>query len=274
MRSDEKTQSRPSPGGTATHPAGRTGRVLIVDDEPNVRLVFRTALESACFTVDEASEGLSALDRLAKSPADVVLLDLQMPVIGGMEVLRRLRDAGNDVPVVIVTAHGSIPDAVAAMKLGAIDFLSKPLTPDALRQVVSEIIARHAPAGPGPEPASELPTHSTVVTLLPTVIDLTPVKQALNRREFDQAATLLEKALDADPDSAEALTLMGVLLESRGQDHAAFHSYKSALTADPHYGPARDNMRRYCERFGLDADNPHINPAAEARGPAAPTARR
>jgi Tfp pilus assembly protein PilF len=126
-----------------------------------------------------------------------------------------------------------------------------------------------------PEPALERPAHSTdVITLLPTALDLTPVKQALNRREFDQAATLLEKVLDTVPDSAEALTLMGVLLESRGQDHAAFHSYKSALTANPHYGPARDNMQRYCERFGLDADNAQINPAAGARGPAAPAARR
>jgi DNA-binding response OmpR family regulator len=172
------------------------GRVLIVDDEPNVRFVFRTALESVGFTVDEAAEGLEALDWLKTSAADVVLLDLQMPGVGGMEMLRRLRDAGNDVPVVIVTAHGSIPDAVAAMKLGAIDFLSKPLTPEALRRVVAEVVARHAPVEVEPEPqpqaVTDHPEHPTVVTLWPTVIDLTAVKVALNRREFDRAATLLE----------------------------------------------------------------------------------
>ena len=65
-----------------------------------------------------------------------------------------------------------------------------------------------------------------------------------------------------DPDSAEAHTLMGVLLESRGQDHTAYQSYKSALTSNPQYGPARDNMRRYCGRFGLDFNSPAINPAA------------
>ncbi len=72
-----------------------------------------------------------------------------MPRIGGMEVLARLRDAGIDVPVIIVTAHGSIPDAVAAMKLGAIDFLSKPLTPDALRRAVAEVLDRHGARAQG-----------------------------------------------------------------------------------------------------------------------------
>ena len=238
-------------------------KILIVDDEPNVRLMFRTTLEASRYDVSTAVDGEAALKSLEHFPADLVLLDLQMPGMGGMEVLRRLRDAGNDVPVVIVTAHGSIPDAVDAMKLGAIDFLSKPLTPDVLRRVVSEVIERHAPAPPVLETPAPRTAHPTVVTVGPTAIDLTGVKRALNRREFDRAATLLEEALDVDPDSTEALTLMGVLLESRGQDHAAYHSYKSALKADPQYGPARDNMRRYCERFGLDSSNRAINPAAE-----------
>lgn len=238
-------------------------RILIVDDEPNLRLVFRTALESSGFQVEEANDGLAALLRLQTFPADVVLLDLQMPGVGGMDVLHRLRDAGDDVPVVIVTAHGSVPDAVAAMQLGAIDFLAKPLTPEVLRGVVCEIIARHAPTGPDPEPLPVRPTHPAAVTLCSAVIDLTLVKQALNRREFDRAATLLEKALDADPGSAEALTLMGVLQESRGQDHAAYHSYRSALMANLDYGPARDNLRCYCERFGLDFTSKAINPSAE-----------
>jgi Tfp pilus assembly protein PilF len=84
----------------------------------------------------------------------------------------------------------------------------------------------------------------------------------LNRREFDRAEELLEQVLDLVPDSAEALTLMGVLRESCGQDHAAYRAYKAALESDPRYGPARDNMQRYCERRGLDYHNKAINPAA------------
>ena len=241
-----------------------TGRILIVDDEPNVRLVFRTALESAGYSVSEVEDGASALDRLEESPADLVLLDLKMPGIGGMETLRRLRDAGNDVPVVIVTAHGSIPDAVQAMKFGAIDFLSKPLRPEALRKVVGEVFRRHAHPAPRREPAPTpaRPAPPTAVVVAAPVLDLTAAKRALNRREFVRAADLLEEALELAPDSAEAHTLMGVLRECLGQDHAAYHAYRAALHADPHYGPARDNLQRYCERFGLDFRNRSINPAA------------
>jgi DNA-binding response OmpR family regulator len=240
------------------------GPILIVDDEPNIRLGFRTALETAGYAVDEAEDGPNALGRFERSSISLAILDLQMPGLGGLEVLRRLRDTGNGVPVVIITAHGSIPDAVAAMKLGAIDFLSKPVTPNDLRRVVREVHARHAEPEPEPEPMPGPPQtgHLTTVTILPAAIDLTLAKRALNRREFDRAAELLEQALDLDPDSAEAHTLMGILHESCGECHAAYRSYKAALESDPRYGPARDNMRRYCERFGLDDHNKAINPGA------------
>jgi DNA-binding response OmpR family regulator len=241
------------------------GPILIVDDEPNVRLGFRTALETAGYRVDEAVDGPDALDCLEQSPVALVLLDLRMPGLDGLEVLRRLRDAGNGVPVIIVTAHGSIPDAVAAMKLGAIDFLSKPIMPNELRRVVREVLARHADAGPGPAPRPEPPRPGpfTTVTVAPPALDLTAAKRALNLREFERAEELLEQALDLAPSSAEAHTLMGILRESWGQDHAAYRSYRTALEADPHFGPARDNMRRYCERFGLDYHSKAINPGAE-----------
>ncbi|MDR3633118.1 MAG: response regulator [Isosphaeraceae bacterium] len=262
MRILERIKTEPDWSGAVADVAVPCGSVLVVDDEPNIRFTFRTALESAGFRVDEAPSGAAALERLGRTSCDVVLLDLRMPGVGGMEVLQRIRDEGNDVPVVIVTAHGTIPDAVAAMKLGAIDFLSKPITPDALRRVVSEVVERHAPVGPEPRSLPEPSAHPTVVTVWPPLIDLTAAKFALNRRELDRAALLLDEALNVDPGSAEALTLKGVLLEGRGQDHAAYQAYKKALTSDPNYAPARDNMERYCERFGLDAANPRINPAA------------
>ena len=120
-------------------------RILIVDDEPNVRLVLATALESVGYQVDRGrgrGEGARATDCRCTRASTWSLLDLQMPRMDGMELLARLRDSGSIVPVVILTAHGSIPEAVAAMKLGAIDFLTKPITPEALRRVVAEVIAR------------------------------------------------------------------------------------------------------------------------------------
>jgi DNA-binding response OmpR family regulator len=237
-------------------------KVLIVDDEPNVRFVFRTTLESEGLDLFEAENGRVALNWLETSKADLVLLDLQMPDIGGMEVLKRLRTSGDGTPVVIITAHGSLPDAVQAMKLGAIDFLAKPITPPALRAVVADVLERHVE--PEREPGVLAPGTfgPTRVILGPVLMDLASAKRALNNREFERAAILLEQVLDIEPKSAEAHNLMGVLHESQGQDHAAYRSYKAALSADRHHQPAVDNMRRYCERFGLDFHNRSINPAA------------
>ena len=234
--------------------------VLIVDDEPNVRLMFRTALEAAGYYVEEAEDGPSGLERLQRSPSDLVLLDLKMPGPSGLDVLRSIREAGNDVPVVFVTAHGTIPDAVAAMKLGAIDFLSKPLTPEILRRVVEEVVRREEPTVIEPSAS-----HATTVALGTPVIDLAPAKRALNLRDFNRAAQLIEEALDINEHSAEAHTLLGLVHECRGQNHAAYHSYKQALAADPNFGPALDNLRLYCQKYGLDFQSPAINPALTAR---------
>ena len=235
-------------------------RILVVDDEPNVRLVFRTALETAGYQVDEAANGEEGLVRLAAAPVDLVVLDLRMPRLDGMAMLRALRASGSDIPVVIVTAHGSIPDAVAAMRLGVVDFLAKPVTPESLRAVAAGVLARHD----APEPAAEpIPAPSRpVVTIAPAVVELTRARRALNLRQFAEAERLLDAAIDQAPDSAEAHTLMGVLHESLGEDHAAYRSYRSALAADPRYGPALENLQRYCARFGLDFTNRAINPAA------------
>jgi DNA-binding response OmpR family regulator len=130
--------------------------ILIVEDEPNVRLMMRTTLESAGYRVLEASDGLAALSLLRRSSSDLILLDLRMPKVDGMLALYRLRERGDNTPVVILTAHGSIPDAVTAMKLGAADFLTKPVRPDEVRAVVSAVLRRH---GDGPAPSATLATR-------------------------------------------------------------------------------------------------------------------
>jgi tetratricopeptide (TPR) repeat protein len=93
-------------------------------------------------------------------------------------------------------------------------------------------------------------------------LDLTAVKDAMDRGEFDRATALLDRMLDTHPDEPEALALMGRLLECRGLDHAAYYEYRRALAIDPDNVEASADMRRYCARFGLDADDPRINPAA------------
>ena len=223
-------------------------RILIVDDEPNVRLVFRTALESSGYTITTAEDGAEALMWLGNAAFDLVLLDLRMPGIGGMEVLEGLREAGHAVPVVIITAHGDVPNAVHAMKLGAIDFLAKPLSPDDLRTVVAEVLARHVAARTEPDPRPST-AHEPVTVAAQFATNLASAKRALNNRWFDEAEVYLKQAIGLEPSAAEVHNLMGVLHELRNEHDASYREYKAALKADRHYEPAKHNMQRYYERF-------------------------
>jgi DNA-binding response OmpR family regulator len=237
---------------------------MVVDDDPGIHLMARTTLEADGCEVISAKDGESALEALRDTPVDLILLDLRMPLLDGLETLRHLRRIGDDTPVIIVTAYGAVPNAVEAMKLGAMDFLSKPLTPVDLRRVVSDVIERRAARGRGlePRPAEGRIGAADAVAQGPPAVDLTAVRVAMDRGDFNLAAALLDRVIDTHPDAPEALALMGVLLERRGLDHAAYHEYRRALAVDPDNVDAQASMRRYCARFGLDADDPRINPAA------------
>ena len=208
--------TRPQRAGHPTtmedsHTMSQPARILIVDDEPNVRLVFRTTLETAGYTVAEAGDGHTALAALRTDGADLVLLDLRMPVLDGMEVLRRLQDAAGVVPVVIITAHGSLPDVVATMKLGAADFLPKPVTPANLREVVAGVLARRDIGGRGPViRGSRADSQADLFAE-----DLARARRALERHEFDDAEFFLRIADTLTPGSAEVSRLRDDLRKER-----------------------------------------------------------
>src|SRR5581483_8121038 len=116
--------------------------ILITDDEPNIRMMLRIALESDGYDIDEATDGRQALDAVRRNRPDLVLLDLNMPVLDGMAVLEELKLATSEpMPrVIILTAYGSIPAAVKATRLGAVDFLEKPISPTELRDTVRSVL--------------------------------------------------------------------------------------------------------------------------------------
>jgi DNA-binding response OmpR family regulator len=235
----------------------RAPHIVIVDDEPNVRLVFRTALESVGYTLSYAENGESALKALERGAVDLMLLDLQMPIMGGMDVLKRLRDTGHHLPVVIVTAHGSVANAVEAMKLGAIDFLTKPLSPETLRRIVADVLKRHTPDRF--EPASPAPALAAETAVDPFTDNLTRAKRALNLCEFEEAEALLRQSLALNPESSDAHNLLGVLHEMRNKFEDSYREYKAALKSNSHYVPAQHNMRRYYERFRFGASDVPID---------------
>jgi DNA-binding NtrC family response regulator len=101
-------------------------RVLVVDDERPIRFLMSKELPRAGFAVTCAESGEEALDRLREQEFDVVLLDLKMPGMGGMEALRQVRDLGSSAEMVVLTGHPDVATAIEAMKLGACDYLTKP----------------------------------------------------------------------------------------------------------------------------------------------------
>ena len=105
-------------------------RVLVVDDEEVVREGCRRVLTGKGYEIATAENGKQALEILAKEKIDIILLDLKMPVMGGEEVLLETRDIYPEIPVVVITGHGTVDTAVECMKKGAYDFITKPFQID------------------------------------------------------------------------------------------------------------------------------------------------
>jgi two-component system, OmpR family, response regulator MprA len=113
-------------------------RILVVDDEPTVRAALQRALALERYEVDLAADGHEALERLAAFPPDAVLLDVAMPRLDGLEVCRRLRAAGDQTPVLMLTARDAVDDRVEGLDAGADDYLVKPF---ALRELQARLRA-------------------------------------------------------------------------------------------------------------------------------------
>src|SRR3954467_7568899 len=119
-------------------------KVLVVDDEANLRKVLGAMLRREGYEVTLAQDGEVGLNELKRNGADIVVTDLVMPKIGGMELLKAVHELSPDVPVIIVTAHGTVDSAVEAIKLGAFDYITKPFAHAELSQVIKKAAKTHA----------------------------------------------------------------------------------------------------------------------------------
>jgi two-component system response regulator AtoC len=113
-------------------------QVLVADDEPNMRKVLRAMLEHDGYDVHLAEDGAVALQVLADHHVDVLITDLRMPEIDGMELLKRVHASRESMPVIMITAHGTVDTAVEAIKIGAFDYITKPFDRKALREIVAK----------------------------------------------------------------------------------------------------------------------------------------
>ncbi|GHC41465.1 response regulator [Roseibacillus persicicus] len=115
-------------------------RILVVDDEPTLRLGFSLALRTEQYDVSAASNGREALDKISKEDFDLTVLDLRMPELDGLSTLNSLRQNGDDIPVILCSAHINASTAVQALEQHCFDFLCKPVRPSDLRDGVSRVL--------------------------------------------------------------------------------------------------------------------------------------
>lgn len=117
-----------------------TGKILIIDDEDIVRISCSRTLTPEGFTVMLAKNGFEGFEFLKKEKFDLVLTDLKMPDIDGIEVLRTIKEKWPETEVIIITGYQTVDTAVKSIKLGAFDYIEKPFTPDALIAAVSKAL--------------------------------------------------------------------------------------------------------------------------------------
>jgi DNA-binding response OmpR family regulator len=161
--------------------------VLVVDDDPTVSDVVRRYLERDGYLVTLVGDGPAALASFARHRPDLVVLDLMLPGMDGLEVCRRLRSAG-DVPIVMLTALGEEQDRITGLRLGADDYLTKPFSPRELVLRVGSVLRRATRADPLPQVLTD---RGLVVDMARRTAALRGAPLALTVREFDLLAYLM-----------------------------------------------------------------------------------
>ena len=208
------------------------GKIFIVDDEAGIRLTFRLALETDGYKVEEAASATGAMKGLGAEKYDLVILDLRLGGDDGLDILAKMRQRGIRTPVLMVTAHGSIRQAVRAIQLGAIDFLEKSMDPENLRRMVSEVFDRHQPRSVG----TKKPTATGTL--------IREAKRFMKLQDFDSASIRLAAALHINGAEPEIHHMQGVIAEICGDYAEARRAYGRVIRLDSQHEGAQQNLRR------------------------------
>jgi DNA-binding response OmpR family regulator len=165
-------------------------RVLVIEDDPNVAEVVGRYLAREGYTVETDCDGEAGLARALADPPDLVVLDLMLPSLGGLEVCRRLRSVA-PVPVIMLTARGEETDRIAGLELGADDYVSKPFSPRELTARVKAVLRRAAGPVPAAAGAEVLTAGDLQVDVVAHEARLEGDLVALTSKEFDLLAHLM-----------------------------------------------------------------------------------
>lgn len=159
-------------------------RILVVDDEPNIREVVELYLRRDGFAVDVAADGEEALEIVEKKPPHLVILDLMMPRLGGLEVADILRDS-LDIPIIMLTAKSDEDDRILGLEVGADDYVTKPFSPRELVARVKAVLRRAGDKATAAEEATPLQFGGLEIDPLTRAVKAQGESVTLTAKEFD-----------------------------------------------------------------------------------------
>ena len=185
-------------------------RILVVDDDRAVRESLRRSLSFNGYTVELATDGQDALEKVAAARPDAMVLDVMMPRVDGLEVCRRLRSTGDDLPILVLTARDSVSERVSGLDAGADDYLPKPF---ALEELLARLRALLRRAAPDPDGGLEDTMRFEDLTLNPATREVTRGDRQIS---FTRTEFALMEMLLANP--RRVLTRSRILEEVWGYD--------------------------------------------------------
>jgi DNA-binding response OmpR family regulator len=221
-KASQPTNSRPAQHST------RKRHILVVDDEKNIRLTVQHSLIAADYDVDTASNGAEGLDRFHEGHYDLILMDLRMPQINGIEMLREIREHDTHTAAIVITAYLTIDTLLEAFSLGVSDYIRKPFSPNDVREMVRRVMARES-----------LDTHGPTAETAPT---LEHARKALAEQDLPRALELAKQAVARDSNNPDSHAFLGILEHLNGDVQAAENSFHEALLLDPQHQLSRDYL--------------------------------
>ncbi len=187
--------------------------VLIIDDTKNIRLMLTKCLELEGYDVTTANDGKEAIELFRTKKFDLAFLDIKLPEIRGTEVLKRIREMGVDTPVIIITAYGTVKNAVECTHMGAVAYVQKPFSAEKIKSILQELY-----------PNLSTDNNSNNIDKY-----LSQADGLIGQNMFNEAIIILKKAISFEPANAEVMHLFSKAYEGMGNLDYADKFYKSYL---------------------------------------------
>lgn len=204
-------------------------RILVIDDTKNIRFMLSTCFEGEGYAVDTAENGQEGIQFFEQNTYDLVMLDIRMPHMSGTEVLTILKEKNHKVPILIMTAFGTVKNAIECVRAGAIDYIRKPFSVKKIREVVQEILQRTELE------AQNIEDYATCIRY---------IRKCMQNQNFEEAKEMIKKAISMDIDKPDAYCLIGMIIEQEGNIEESIKYHKVALQFDPNYEISKRHLER------------------------------